>query len=68
LNSPTPWNEVTARALEVFGLPGDRYITHLTQDHMEYHFRDPHDATLFLLEHSGMINIELVGDYGVSEC
>lgn len=68
LNSPTPWNEVTARALEVFGLPGDRYITHLTQDFMEYHFRDPQDATLFLLEHSGQINIELVGDYEVTQC
>lgn len=68
LNSLTPWNEVTARALEVFGLPGDRYITHLTQDFLEYHFRDPHDATLFVLEHSGQIDIEVVQDYGVSQC
>lgn len=68
LNSPTPWNEVTARALEVFGLPGDRYITHLTQDFMEYHFRDPHDATLFLLEHSGQINIEIVQEYEAQQC
>ena len=68
LNSPTPWNEVSARALEVFGLPGDRYITHLTQDFMEYHFHDPHDATLFLLEHSGQISIEVVRDYEVTKC
>jgi len=68
LNSLTPWNEVTARALEVFGLPGDRYITHLTQDFLEYHFRDPHDATLFVLEHSGQIDIEVVQDYGVNQC
>jgi len=68
LNSPTPWNEVTARALEVFGLPGDRYITHLTQDFMEYHFRDPHDATLFVLEHSGQIDIKVVQDYEVAKC
>lgn len=60
LNSPTPWNQVTARALEQFGLPGDRYITNLTQEFMEYHFRDPHDATLFVLEHSGNIEIETV--------
>lgn len=68
LNSLTPWNKVTARALEVFGLPGDRYITHLTQDFLEYHFRDPHDATLFVLEHSGQIDIEVVRDYGVNQC
>jgi hypothetical protein len=68
LNSLTPWNQVTARALEVFGLPGDRYITHLTQDFLEYHFRDPHDATLFVLEHSGQIDIEVVQDYGVNQC
>jgi hypothetical protein len=68
LNSPTPWTEVSARVLEVFGLPGDRYISHLTQDFMEYHFRDPHDATLFVLEHSGQINIEVVRDYEVTKC
>ena len=66
LNSPTPWNEVTARALEVFGLPGDRYVTHLTQDYLEYHFRDPHDATLFVLEHGGNIDITIVNNYSVS--
>lgn len=63
LDSPTPWNEVSARAIECFGLPGDRYFTHLTQDFMEYHFRDPHDATLFVLEHSGNIRIEVIKDY-----
>ena len=68
LNSLTPWNEVTARALEVFGLPGDRYVTHLTQDYLEYHFRDPYDATLFVLEHSGQIDIEVVQDYEVAKC
>jgi hypothetical protein len=68
LNSPTPWNKVSARALEVFGLPGDRYITHLTQEFLEYHFRDPCDATLFLLEHSGQIHIEVVQEYEVKSC
>lgn len=60
LDSPTPWNLVCARAMEVFGLPGDRYITHPTQDYMEFQFRDPRDATLFVLEHGGQIEIELV--------
>jgi hypothetical protein len=46
--------------MEVFGLPGDRYITHPTQDYMEFHFRDPRDATLFVLEHTGQIEINVV--------
>jgi hypothetical protein len=46
--------------MEVFGLPGDRYITHPTQDYLEFTFKDPEDATLFLLEHTGQITIEVV--------
>lgn len=60
LDTPTPWNEVCARTMEVFGLPGDRYITHPTQDYLEFTFKDPEDATLFLLEHTGQITIEVV--------
>lgn len=68
LNSPTPWNLVTARALEVFGLPGHRYRTHLTQDFMEYHFCDPHDATLFVLEHLGQIDIQVAQEHEAVKC
>ena len=60
LDIPTPWNLVCSRAIEVFGLPGERYITHPTQDYMEFHFRDPRDATLFVLEHTGQIEINVV--------
>jgi hypothetical protein len=46
------WNEVCAQGVELFGLPGDRYITDVTADHMTWIFRQPHDALLFKLKFS----------------
>jgi hypothetical protein len=46
------WNEVCALGVELFGLPGDRYITDLTADHMTWIFREPQDALLFRLKFS----------------
>jgi hypothetical protein len=46
------WNEICADGMELFGLPGDRYITHATQDSLTWQFRDPHDALLFRLKFS----------------
>ena len=43
------WNQACARGIEVFGLPGDRYITHARSDSMTWHFRDHRDLVLFLL-------------------
>ncbi len=48
-HSDESWNQLCARGLEVFGLPGDRYMTHVCSNYMTWHFRDPHDLTLFLL-------------------
>lgn len=45
----TPWNEVCAWALEEFGLPGDRYVTHPDADEMTFLFRDSEDAVLMIL-------------------
>jgi hypothetical protein len=45
------WNMRMARVVELFGLPGDRYITEITQDYMTFWFRDPNDALLFRLCH-----------------
>ena len=46
------WNEICADGMELFGLPGDRYITHATQDSLTWQFRDAHDALLFRLKFS----------------
>jgi hypothetical protein len=49
LNDIHTWNEALARVVEVFGLPGARYITDVTINNMTFWFHDPHDALLFRL-------------------
>lgn len=43
------WNETCAYAIEKFGLPGDKYETHVTEDYMDFYFTDERDAMLFEL-------------------
>lgn len=43
------WNEACAWAMEQFGLPGERYITHLNDDSMNFLFKDAEDATIMTL-------------------
>lgn len=43
------WNEKCATALELFGLPGDKFITHPTEDYMDFMFKDERDAIHFSL-------------------
>jgi len=44
------WNVVTAEAVEIFGLPGDRYITDIGDQAYIWSFRDPKDAVFFKLK------------------
>jgi len=56
------WNEMCARAVDLFGLPGDRFITDIINGNnkyfpkgatfMEWIFREEHDALLFKLKFS----------------
>jgi len=43
------WNEVCAWALETFGLPGDKFITHPTEEFMDFIFLEEKDAIYFSL-------------------
>jgi hypothetical protein len=43
------WNEILARCVEVFGLPGDRYMTSANVDFMDFKFQDEQDRLLFLI-------------------
>ena len=43
------WNETCAWAVEQFGLPGDRFTTHATEEYMDFYFTDERDAILFEL-------------------
>jgi len=54
-NEHVMWNEILARTFEQFGLPGDRYMTNIDQDWMDWHFVSEKDATMFILEHGGSI-------------
>ena len=50
-NEMLRWNQMLANVVEVFGLPGDRYITDVNVNDMTFWFRDHHDALLFKLCH-----------------
>ena len=43
------WNETCAMVIEVFGLPGDRYMTSANVDFMDFKFSDEQDRLLFLI-------------------
>jgi hypothetical protein len=63
------WNEVCARAIEMFGLPGDRFTTHANIHYMDFVFKSNKDALMFAIEHNGIIvpdedlTVEAVGRY-----
>jgi hypothetical protein len=40
------WHETCAIIAEHFGLPGDRYTSHPTEDNMVFKFYDDRDATM----------------------
>jgi len=43
------WDIISAWVLEKFGLPGDKFTTHPTENHMDFVFRNKHDAEIFTL-------------------
>jgi hypothetical protein len=63
------WNEVCARAIEMFGLPGDRFQTHANVNYMDFVFKSNKDALMFAIEHNGSIvpdnslTVEYVGKF-----
>jgi len=46
------WDDLCANAVELFGLPGDRYITDISEQSMTWSFRSDKDAVLFRLKFS----------------
>ncbi len=43
------WTELCVEAIQIFGLPGDRYITHANEDCMDFMFKTERDAIHFSL-------------------
>jgi len=46
------WDEICIQAIELFGLPGGRYITDIGGNCMDWIFKDPKDALVFKLKFS----------------
>jgi hypothetical protein len=40
------WNETCADILEVFGLPGNRFTSHPSENKMDFYFKSEKDAKL----------------------
>lgn len=56
LDNIMAWNEVCAQGMELFGLPGNRYITEANVDDMTWWFKDEHDALIMTLKFSEVLN------------
>jgi hypothetical protein len=52
LDTVSAWNEICAQGMEMFGLPGGRYITDANVTDMTWWFRDEQDALLMTLKFS----------------
>ena len=46
------WDQLCIASIEMFGLPGDRFITDIGPDQMTWTFRDKRDAFIFKLKFS----------------
>lgn len=49
------WNEVCAWAIEMFGLPGDRFTTHANVNYMDFVFVHRYDALVMCLRWNASI-------------
>lgn len=45
-NTTLIWNEITANIINHFGLPGGRYTTELSSDHMNFIFENDQDGLM----------------------
>lgn len=43
------WNDTCVYAIETFGLPGNRFITHANRGYMDFYFKNETDAIHFSL-------------------
>lgn len=43
------WNETCAKAIELFGLPGEKYSCRFTKEAIEFWFLEEQDALMFEL-------------------
>jgi hypothetical protein len=46
------WDRLCVASIELFGCPGDKFVTDIGPDKMTWSFRDPKDAFIFKLKFS----------------
>ena len=46
------WDKLCIASMEMFGLPGDRFVTDIAEDRMSWIFRNEQDAFIFKLKFS----------------
>ena len=46
------WDQLSISSIELFGLPGDRFITDISADDMTWFFKNEQDALIFKLKFS----------------
>ena len=46
------WDRLCVASIEMFGCPGDKFVTDISADRMIWSFRDPKDAFIFKLKFS----------------
>ena len=46
------WDQLSISSLELFGLPGDRFITDISAEEMTWFFKNEQDALIFKLKFS----------------
>lgn len=50
----TQWNDISIWCVETFGLPGDRYVTDISTEHMTWFFREDKDAVFMKLKYGDL--------------
>jgi hypothetical protein len=53
----TQWNDISIWCVETFGLPGDRYITDISTEHMTWFFRSDQDAVFMKLKYGALAHL-----------
>ena len=52
------WDETCIWAIEAFGLPGDKFTTSPSPNHMDFYFINQQDATAFVLSCGGYVLVD----------
>ena len=53
----TQWNDISIWCVETFGLPGDRYVTDISTEHMTWFFRTDQDAVFMKLKYGDLAHL-----------